>query len=354
MKISVILPIYNTDKYLKDALDSIINQSYRDLEIICVDDGSTDNCPDILRDYQLKDSRISVITQKNMGTYLARRRGVENAHGDYILFVDPDDWLDIEACATIVATLETHDVDILQYGFVIEPEGETDNEKILNIDRFFNRRLDYVEGKESLLTESYLNETISYNQCGKVFKTSLVQKAFSVMPRVRCTYAEDMCSGFFLYYFANTYKAIQNCFYHYRVGVGISTKSSLTLSEYKQTLESFHMLGTIEHFIEEYHLPQNPYSLIVDKIKKTMVSTGVTFGQYRLKDSCQLNEWIIPLCSFANPTDIACYFAQEYQEVTNSFTYLKNKFRKEKRRRIFWTISCIIILVVLLLLIALS
>ena len=88
MKISVILPIYNTDKYLKDALDSIINQSYRDLEIICVDDGSTDNCPDILRDYQLKDSRISVITQKNMGTYLARRRGVENAHGDYILLYD--------------------------------------------------------------------------------------------------------------------------------------------------------------------------------------------------------------------------------------------------------------------------
>ena len=87
MKFSFIIPVYNVEKYLRQCLDSVVNQSYQDIEIICVDDGSTDACPAILAEYQQKDSRIQVVTQQNSGTLLARKAGITIAKGDYLLFL---------------------------------------------------------------------------------------------------------------------------------------------------------------------------------------------------------------------------------------------------------------------------
>lgn len=94
-KFSVILPIFNTEKYLKACLDSIINQTYKNLEIICVDDGSTDGSLKILEEYSSKDSRIKIINQQNQGVSAARNVGIDNATGDYVSFVDPDDWVEL-------------------------------------------------------------------------------------------------------------------------------------------------------------------------------------------------------------------------------------------------------------------
>ena len=90
-KISVIIPIYNTEKYLKNCLDSILNQTYQNLEIILVDDGSTDNSKKIVDDYAKKDKRIKAIHQKNQGQSTARNNGLEIATGDFISFIDSDD-----------------------------------------------------------------------------------------------------------------------------------------------------------------------------------------------------------------------------------------------------------------------
>ena len=90
-KVSIIVPIYNTEKYLPKCLDSIINQTYQGLEIILVDDGSTDNSGKIADDYALKDKRIKVIHQKNQGQSTARNTGLAKATGDYISFIDSDD-----------------------------------------------------------------------------------------------------------------------------------------------------------------------------------------------------------------------------------------------------------------------
>lgn len=97
-KVSIIVPIYNVDKYLKQCLDSCINQTLQDIEIICVNDGSTDNCLEIINEYALKDSRIKVINQDNQGLSMARNNGFEIATGEYILFVDSDDWLAPQCC----------------------------------------------------------------------------------------------------------------------------------------------------------------------------------------------------------------------------------------------------------------
>ena len=96
-KVSVILPVYNVEKYLRKCMESIVSQTFGDIEIICIDDGSTDGSPDILKEFAEKDSRIKLIVQENAGVGYARNRGIELAQGEYILFVDSDDYLDSKA-----------------------------------------------------------------------------------------------------------------------------------------------------------------------------------------------------------------------------------------------------------------
>ena len=90
-KISIIVPIYNVEKYLPGCIDSILKQTYENMEIILVDDGSPDNCPAICDEYEKKDTRIRVIHQKNSGLSGARNTGIDNAQGEYLIFVDSDD-----------------------------------------------------------------------------------------------------------------------------------------------------------------------------------------------------------------------------------------------------------------------
>ena len=101
VKVSVIVPVYNVEKYLKDCLNSVINQTLEDIEIICVNDGSTDNSLAILEDYAKKDSRIKIINQKNKGLSGARNTGMKHVQGEYILFLDSDDWLKEDALSEL-------------------------------------------------------------------------------------------------------------------------------------------------------------------------------------------------------------------------------------------------------------
>lgn len=92
-QISVIIPVYNTEKYLREAVDSILNQTFKDIEVIAINDGSTDNCLEILNEYVQKDSRVKVFSQQNSGQAIARNFGINNSNGKYIYFFDSDDIL---------------------------------------------------------------------------------------------------------------------------------------------------------------------------------------------------------------------------------------------------------------------
>ena len=111
-KISVIVPVYNVEKYLEECLLSIINQSYKNLEIICVNDGSTDNCAKILEEFAIKDPRIIVLTQKNQGVSVARNNGMRASTGEYIGFVDPDDYISEDFYLELYSILKDHNADI--------------------------------------------------------------------------------------------------------------------------------------------------------------------------------------------------------------------------------------------------
>ena len=92
--VSVIIPVYNTAPYLRQCLDSVCKQTLQNIEIICINDGSTDNSAEILQQYEEKDSRVCVITQENKGIAVARNIGLQYARGQYIGFVDSDDWIE--------------------------------------------------------------------------------------------------------------------------------------------------------------------------------------------------------------------------------------------------------------------
>ncbi|WP_086239279.1 glycosyltransferase [Campylobacter devanensis] len=110
---SIILPIYNVELYLKECLDSLINQTLKDIEIICIDDKSTDNSLSILKEYANYDNRIIILEQEiNQGPGVARNRGIDIAKGDYIMFCDPNDWYELDACEICYDKISKGDNDI--------------------------------------------------------------------------------------------------------------------------------------------------------------------------------------------------------------------------------------------------
>ena len=116
-RISVILPVYKVEAYLRRCIDSIINQSFRDLEIILVDDGSPDNCGAICDEYACRDARIHVIHQENMGLYGARNTGMKIASGEYISVVDSDDWMEADAYSQMIQIIDEYHPDMIRFGF---------------------------------------------------------------------------------------------------------------------------------------------------------------------------------------------------------------------------------------------
>ncbi|MBQ8784417.1 MAG: glycosyltransferase family 2 protein [Alphaproteobacteria bacterium] len=111
--VTVVIPVYNVEKYLEQCLDSVINQTYKDIEIICINDGSTDNSITILEKYALSDNRIKIISQTNQGISAARNAGIKVATGKYITFLDSDDFLSRDAIEKMVTAIENNYVDFV-------------------------------------------------------------------------------------------------------------------------------------------------------------------------------------------------------------------------------------------------
>lgn len=120
IKVSVIVPVYNVEKFLPECLDSLINQTLKDIEIICVNDGSKDNSLTILQKYAQKDSRIKIIDQQNQGLSAARNSGMKTASGEFIGFVDSDDWVDLNYYEKLYNAAKKFDSDIAVGDFIRE------------------------------------------------------------------------------------------------------------------------------------------------------------------------------------------------------------------------------------------
>ena len=119
-KISIVVPVYNSAEYLPQCLDSLVNQTYPNIEIICVDDGSTDHSTEILENYSLMSEKIKVIHQDNSGVSVARNRGMMEADGNWLMFVDSDDWIDLNTCEEMLNRAQIENAEVVMCSYVKE------------------------------------------------------------------------------------------------------------------------------------------------------------------------------------------------------------------------------------------
>lgn len=134
-KVSVIIPVYNAEKYLKECLESIINQSLKEIEIICIDDGSTDRSLEILREYEQKDNRVIVLQQKNSGAGIARNKGLKIAKGEYLSFLDSDDFFDNQMLKKSYCEAVKYNAEIVMFRHNRYDEG---NDKFYSLPHMMN------------------------------------------------------------------------------------------------------------------------------------------------------------------------------------------------------------------------
>lgn len=155
-KVSIIVTVYNTEKYIEQCINSLLNQTYKNIEIILIDGGSTDNTPEICRNYESKYENIKLVHKENEGVSAARNRGVAEATGDYIFFVDGDDWIENNTIEALVWLEEENEADI---SFIIK-EGHTYSTGEVLID----------DGKKMLL---HILNVSAVETWGKLFKKQL-------------------------------------------------------------------------------------------------------------------------------------------------------------------------------------
>ncbi len=223
-KLSVIIPVYNTEKYLKRCLDSIVTQSYRNLEIILVDDGSTDNSLQICNSYAKQDSRITVIHKENGGVSSARNTGMKVATGEYIIFCDSDDFLGKKAYETVISLSAQDSADIAIFGMAHENKhGEfipycqsgikcqfSQSEMIKNLleNRFYTCSMNDKVFRRELLTGIKWDEKISHNE-DLLFLYQVMKK---------CEKASYISEAYY-FYCANDGSAVHSKFSHKKMSM---------------------------------------------------------------------------------------------------------------------------------------
>lgn len=215
LKVSVVIPIYNTAEYLPECLESVISQTLREIEIICVDDGSTDATPRILDEYALRDDRIKIIHKENGGLVSARKVGVSVANGAYVAYVDSDDWIDENMYEQLWQIAEEYHVDMVTCDCLMEGNYTTLHSDTVPQGLYEGERMAALRDKAIFDLEKHISG-IKPSLCNKFFRRDIIQGAQCKIPD-EITMGEDKvclltmlleCKSIYIYH---------QPFYHYRI-----------------------------------------------------------------------------------------------------------------------------------------
>lgn len=215
--ISIIVPVYNVEKYLSECLDSLINQTYKNIEIICINDGSTDESGKICDEYSKKYKNIFVVHKKNEGLGFARNTGMNHVKGDYVLFVDSDDYIDKDMVEKLFNSISKNKVDICRCGY-----KKVDNQhNILFKDVLENELFKGKEVKTKMLprligSSPKIKDTIDMSVTRVLYNFSIIKQHHIKFPSEREFISEDMVFNIDYTQYANGACIIDYCGYNYR------------------------------------------------------------------------------------------------------------------------------------------
>lgn len=248
-KISIIIPVYNSEQWLSRCIESVINQTYKNLEIILVNDGSSDKSIDICKHYENIDDRIVFINKENGGTSTARNRGISISTGEYIQFVDSDDTLKTNACEKLIEYISKAETDLVICGLNIYQNG--------NLLRTPHLKYKKINIKQDFNNFKYIYPIFA-SPCNKLYKRNLIYNYFDES----LSAGEDM--KFNLNYIKNTKKivTIEDCLYN----VNLDNQNSLNRKFREDRLDLFLEQNKLEFLIcEDLYKSEYDKSFLYDK-----------------------------------------------------------------------------------------
>lgn len=203
-KISVVVPIYNGKRYLKRCVDSVLDQTYTDIEVFLVNDGSSDGSLNICKEYERNYSQVTVIDKPNGGLSSARNAGIKAGRGEYIFFIDCDDWIEPDTLEFLLSYAETHNTDITGCGFCLSyPNGE---------EKFFDNRERFIDGTRELVMWMLSGGLAANAAWGKLYKRNLFDK---IHFDEKCDLCEDDEFSFRAAKMVKSYLRLPDAKYHY-------------------------------------------------------------------------------------------------------------------------------------------
>ena len=232
-KVSIVIPVYNAGSGLSRALDSALGQSLHEIEVIAVDDGSTDGSRELLRKRAEQDSRLRVILQEqNQGALLSRRRGISNARGEYVLTMDPDDFFDPEAAAELSALADREKTDVIHFGtreFTCGADGSL--KPRYNWTPPEEKR---ISGKGAVLRHLLVSGGI-WSLCFKMIRTEICRKALADEESFYCIMGEDLYFYLLAAYHAESYLQISRAYYNYDTTAGVTASKPVSPEKFKRS-----------------------------------------------------------------------------------------------------------------------
>lgn len=275
-KVSVIIPVYNVEKYLRQCLDSVVNQTLREIEIICVDDGSTDRSLEILREYNRNDGRVrTVFFEASRSAMEARREGVRLAEGEYVLFLDADDYLETEACEELYRKAVAEQVDILQFSSKVENCADLPEQRIQRNQEMLAPLECRLEGRE-VFVECFLKKSYGFTLWNKLIRTELCKQAFSKMGGGYLPKAQDLYTYFAIAYFAKSYLGWKSKYYHhYCFGRGVTANAVMTLDKFQRYCMQAKVLEALKSFCQEQQIADTDTLKIICRLQEQWVQECV-------------------------------------------------------------------------------
>ena len=234
--VTVIIPVYNVESYLAACLDSVVNQTYKNLQILLVNDGTKDNSLEICEEYARKDSRITIINKENGGLSSARNKGLEYAQGVYCYFMDSDDYIELDLIEKAVGKMAEENADMVVFGIERFREDSDEKETFELDERTY--LLSNTQQRFDFIAREYYQYHIAYEVWNKLYKLDMIKQYNMKFEDNNIIFSEDVC--FLSYYLVHVNKIVtmREKFYHYLI-----RGSSLTGVGYKEPkVRQFHLL----------------------------------------------------------------------------------------------------------------